>query len=95
MALTIKQKVSFEVTVVVDSETEAAYIQNALEASRNVMKGEVGNAFDMYCLKVTTEKGVEAGVREFLAKNLKEQIKELMLEDLAYDKLSPVVVRNV
>lgn len=95
MALTIKQKVSFEVTVVVDSETEQSYIQNAIEASKAVMKGEVGNAFDMHCLKVTTEHGIEAGIREFLAKVLKVQVKELMLEDLGYNKLSPVVVRNV
>lgn len=96
MAMTIKQKVSFEVTLVVDTETELKFIADTLKGLRDFSKGQMElTPLQKHVAKVFLEKGEEAAISELLASNMKDELKTLMKLELGYDKLSPVVVRNV
>lgn len=96
MAMTIKQKVSFEVSIVVDTETQEGFIGDTLAAIRDFSKGQMElSPLQRHVAKVFLEKGEEAAISELLASNMKDELKTLMKLELGYDKLSPVVVRNV
>ncbi|AXY81962.1 hypothetical protein [Dickeya phage Mysterion] len=96
MALTIKQKVSFDVKFVVDSETEQAFESNILEALRDFHAGTRElDGLERHVAIVFLKEGLEAAIRAMIAGLYKGTIKEALLEDLEVASLSPVVVRNV
>ncbi|AWD92379.1 Gp5.5-like host HNS inhibition [Dickeya phage Katbat] len=96
MALTIKQKVSFDVKFVVDSETEKTFESNILEAIRGFHAGTRElEGLERYVVTVFLKEGLEAAITAIIAGLYKGTIKEAFLEDLDVSSLSPVVVRNV
>lgn len=96
MALTIKQKVSFDVKLVVDSETEQTFENNILEAIRDFHAGTRElEGLERYVVTVFLKEGLERAIQEILVGGYKIAIKEAFLEDLEVSSLSPVVVRNV
>ncbi|AXY81854.1 Gp5.5-like host HNS inhibition [Dickeya phage Luksen] len=96
MALTIKQKVSFDVKFVVDSETEKTFEGNILEALRGFHAGTRElDGHERHVATVFLKEGLEAAIREILVGLYKGAVKEAFLEDLEVSSLSPVVVRNV
>lgn len=96
MTMTIKQKVSFDVKFVVDSETEQAFERNILNDIRSFHAGtHEPEGLERYVITVFLKEGLEAAMKATLSGLYKGAIKEAFLEGLDVSSLSPVVVRNV
>lgn len=96
MALTIKQKVSFDVKYVVSSERELEFENTILETLRGFHAGTRElDGLERHVATVFLKEGLEPAIKALLSGGYKETIKEAFLEDLEVSSLSPVVVRNV
>lgn len=97
MAMTKRFKVTFEVTTVVDSESEQNLRDTVLRIARSVSKGEKVNPFKLGLLEAALNGGPEAAV-EFCIKNgLRGAIRE-MHNDMSHTekklmRFSPATVR--
>lgn len=99
MAMTKRFKVTFEVTSVVDSESEQNLRDTVLHVARSVSKGDPVGHFKMGLLEAALEGGPEAAA-EFCFKSglrslVKEAHDELSSSEQKLMRFSPATVRVI
>lgn len=99
MAITKRFKVTFEVTSVIDSESEKNLSETVLRIARMVAKGEKVDNFKMGFLEVALTGGPEAAAAYCIRHGLRSMVKEAH-DDLSFNekklmRFSPAIVRVI
>lgn len=94
MAMTKKMRVSFDLTLVMDSEGEQAVLLGAVRAAKRVMAGEIKGIDheELALLKVMTESGPEAAIEMKLRSFIRGLVKEAFIKEAEFSKASPANV---
>lgn len=97
MAITKRFKVTFEVTSVIDSESEKNLSETVLRIARMVAKGEKVDNFKLGLLEAALTGGPEAAAAYCIRHGLRSMVKEAH-DDLSFNekklmRFSPAIVR--
>ncbi|ADQ83176.1 gp5.5 [Yersinia phage Yep-phi] len=96
MAITKRFKVSFEMTVKVDSETEDRIQEHILDLARSVCDGEKVSAQDKELLVQALTYGVDGAVTFAVKQVVRNEIREMGIEHHGEGiKFSPATIREV
>lgn len=99
MAMTKRFKVTFEVTSVINAESEQNLRDTVLRIARSVSKGEKVNPFKLGLLEAALEGGPEAAAEFCIKSGLRSFIKEghdeLSSAEKKLMRLSPATVRVI
>lgn len=97
MAMTKKMRVSFDLTLVIDSELEAKMLAGAVEASKRFMSGVDGDigADRLAFLEAITEKGPDAALEMQLRSGIRGLVKETFIKEAEFTKASPANVHFI
>lgn len=97
MAITKRFKVTFEVTCVIDSESEKNLSETVLRVARMVAKGEKVDNFKLGFLEAALSGGPDAAAAYCIRHGLRSMVKEAH-DDLSFNekklmRFSPAIVR--
>lgn len=96
MAITKRFKVSFEMTVKVDSETEVMIQERILDLARSVRDGEKVSAQDKELLVQALTYGADGAVAFAVKQGVRNEIREMGIEHHGEGiKFSPATIREV
>ncbi|AZF87556.1 Gp5.5-like host HNS inhibition [Yersinia phage PYPS50] len=96
MAITKRFKVSFEMTVKVDSETEVMIQERILELARSVRDGEKVSAQDKELLVQALTYGADGAVAFAVKQGVRNEIREMGIEHHGEGiKFAPATIREV
>lgn len=96
MAITKRFKVSFEITVKVDSETEDMIKESVLDLARRVRDGESISAPDKEFLVQALTHGADGAVAFTVKHNVRNIIREIGIENHGDGiKFAPATIREV
>lgn len=96
MAITKRFKVSFEMTVKVDSETEDMIKERILDLARSVRDGETVSAQDKELLVQALTYGADGAVAFAVKKGIRNEIREMGIENHGEGiKFAPATIREV
>lgn len=77
MAMTLRGKVTFGVTYVVDSESEKALADTILTIARRLHKGETVSRFKQELFRIALTEGPEAAAAFCIKSGLRQGVKEM------------------
>lgn len=97
MAITKRFKVTFEVTIVIDSESEKNLSETVLRVARMVANGEKVDNFKLGFLEAALSGGPDAAAAYCIRHGLRSMVKEAH-DDLSFNekklmRFSPAIVR--
>lgn len=96
MAITKRFKVSFEMTVKVDSETEVMIQERILDLARSVRDGETVSAQDKELLVQALTHGTDGAVAFAVKQGIRNEIREMGIEHHGEGiKFAPATIREV
>ncbi|QXV78424.1 host HNS-interacting protein [Escherichia phage ErnstBeyeler] len=96
MAITKRFKVSFEITVKVDSETEVMIQERILDLARSVRDGEKVSAQDKELLVQALTYGADGAVAFAVKQGVRNEIREMGIEHHGEGiKFAPATIREV
>lgn len=96
MAITKRFKVSFEMTVKVDSETEDMIKERILDLARRVRDGEAASAQDKELLVQALTHGADGVVAFAVKRGIRNEIREMGVEHHREGiKFAPATIREV
>ena len=96
MAITKRFKVSFEMTVKVDSETEVMIQERILDLARSVRDGEKVSAQDKELLVQALTYGADGAVAFAVKQGVRNEIREMGIEHQGEGiKFAPATIREV
>ncbi|QEM41225.1 suppressor of silencing protein [Salmonella phage DS_BP2] len=96
MAITKRFKVSFEMTVKVDSETEVMIQERILDLARSVRDGEKVSAQDKELLVQALTYGADGAVAFAVKQGVRNEIREMGIEHHGEGiKFAPATIREV
>lgn len=96
MAITKRFKVSFEMTVKVDSETEVMIQERILDLARSVRDGEKVSAQDKELLVQALTYGADGAVAFAVKQGIRNEIREMGIEHHGEGiKFAPATIREV
>lgn len=96
MAITKRFKVSFEMTVKVDSETEDMIKERILDLARSVRDGESVSAQDKELLIQSLTHGADGAVAFAVKQGIRNEIREMGIEHHGEGiKFAPATIREV
>lgn len=96
MAITKRFKVSFEITVKVDSETEVMIQERILDLARSVRDGEKVSAQDKELLVQALTYGADGAVAFAVKQGFRNEIREMGIEHHGEGiKFAPATIREV
>ena len=96
MAITKRFKVSFEMTVKVDSETEVMIQERILDLARSVRDGEEVSAQDKEVLVQALTHGADGVVAFAVKQSIRNEIREMGIEHHGEGiKFAPATIREV
>ncbi|WMX18732.1 host HNS inhibition [Yersinia phage vB_YpEc11] len=96
MAITKRFKVSFEMTVKVDSETEVMIQERILDLARSVRDGEKVSAQDKELLVQALTYGADGAVSFAVKQGVRNEIREMGIEHHGEGiKFAPATIREV
>lgn len=96
MAITKRFKVSFEITVKVDSETEVMIQERILDLARSVRDGEKVSAQDKELLVHALTYGADGAVAFAVKQGVRNEIRDMGIEHHGEGiKFAPATIREV
>ena len=96
MAITKRFKVSFEMTVKVDSETEVMIQERILDLARSVRDGDKVSAQDKELLVQALTYGADGAVAFAVKQGVRNEIREMGIEHHGEGiKFAPATIREV
>jgi len=95
MAITKRFKVSFEVTLKLDSESEQAMNKQFLKLAQRFTQGEEIDHVEFELLKQGLTNGPDGIVEATVKKVIRDSIKELGGDTSGFMKVSPATVRTI
>ena len=93
MAITKRFKVSFEVTAVIDSETEKGFTEELVHLAKKAAAGEKISPRDRELLVQALTYGVEGAISFAAKQDMRNFIRTELPEDVL--KVSPATIREV
>lgn len=95
MAITKRFKVSFDVTFVVDSETEQLMNQQLLKLAKRFTQGDEISHIEFEILKQSLTNGPDGVAETTVRKSIRDSIKGMTDGESDFCKFSPATVRTI